>query len=82
MSMTEKLKDNPCTFEEALSKLESIVDSMESGDIPLQDLITKFEEGNALLKYCNKQLSQAELKIEKLKENTDNQFENFETKDE
>jgi exodeoxyribonuclease VII small subunit len=63
---TEKL-----SFENALSRLESIVESMESGDVPLAALISKFEEGNKLLKLCEGRLKEAELKIEQLKKQKD-----------
>ncbi len=56
-------------FEEALRRLEEIVESMEEGEIPLEDLLQKYEEGNKLLKVCNKRLRDAELKIELLKKN-------------
>lgn len=82
MPIPENQKNEKLNFEEALEKLESIVDSMESGDIALEALVTKFEDGDALLKYCSKRLREAELKIEKLKENTENQFEPFENKGE
>ena len=36
------------SFEEALTKLEAIVESMESGDVPLADLLARFEEGKLL----------------------------------
>jgi exodeoxyribonuclease VII small subunit len=55
------------SFETALSRLEGVVESMESGDIPLADLLAKFEEGNKLLKLCESRLKEAELKIEQLK---------------
>jgi exodeoxyribonuclease VII small subunit len=55
------------TFEEALSRLEEIVESMEEGEIPLADLLEKYEEGNRLLQICGKRLRDAELKIELLK---------------
>ena len=64
--MAAKEKENP-TFEEALKNLESIVDSMESGETPLAELVEKFEEGNKLLKICQKRLKDAELRIEVLK---------------
>ncbi|TSJ79690.1 exodeoxyribonuclease VII small subunit [Rariglobus hedericola] len=40
---------------------------MESGDVPLAELLAKFEEGNTLLKTCEARLKEAELKIEQLK---------------
>lgn len=57
---------NKLTFENALERLESIVESMESGQVPLAELLAKFEEGNALLKVCETRLKDAELKIEQL----------------
>lgn len=78
MSAPKNKKEEKLSFEEALEKLEGIVESMENGDLALEELVTQFEEGSALLKSCNKRLKDAELKIEKLKENTENQFEAFE----
>lgn len=54
------------TFEESLERLEALIEGMENGDIPLADLVAKFEEGSKLLKTCQEQLKEAELKIEKL----------------
>lgn len=78
MSAPKNTKEEKLSFEQALEKLETIVESMENGDLALEELVTQFEEGSALLKSCNKRLKDAELKIEKLKENTENQFEPFE----
>jgi exodeoxyribonuclease VII small subunit len=73
-------KDAKLSFETALTKLEAIVESMESGDVPLADLLAKFEEGNALLKHCESRLKDAELKIEQLKRDRDGvAFVKFET---
>lgn len=63
-------KNDTLTFEDALERLESILESMESGDTPLADLVAKFEEGSTLLKVCQEKLKEAELKIEKLNINT------------
>ncbi len=59
-------KTDTISFEDALGRLESIIESMESGDTPLADLVAKFEEGSTLLKVCQAKLQAAELKIEKL----------------
>lgn len=69
------------TFEAALGQLESIVESMESGEVPLAELLAKFEEGTKLLKVCESRLKDAELKIEQLKKQKDGTlgFEKFET---
>lgn len=59
------------SFEEALSRLESIVESMEAGDVPLADLLARFEQGTQLLKVCEARLKDAELKIEQLRRQRD-----------
>ncbi len=64
-------KDAKLSFETALTKLEAIVESMESGEVPLAELLAKFEEGNKLLKLCEARLKEAELKIEQLKKSKD-----------
>lgn len=78
-----KAKDAQPSFEDALTKLEAIVESMETGDVPLADLLAKFEEGNQLLKTCESRLKSAELKIEELKKSKGRvSFSKFETGDE
>lgn len=56
-------------FEEAMQKLESIVDAMESGELPLETLMAKFEEGTRLAKICQTTLAQAEVRIQQLEKN-------------
>jgi exodeoxyribonuclease VII small subunit len=56
-------------FEEALKKLEAVVDAMESGDLPLESLLAKYEEGMRLAKVCQEKLAEAELKIQQLEKN-------------
>lgn len=58
-------------FEDALGRLESIVDSMEQGQVPLAELISRYEEGSKLLKVCEARLKDAELKIDQLKKTRD-----------
>lgn len=50
-------------FEDALKRLETIVKEMESGELPLEDAIAKFEEGMKLSKVCSDKLDEAEKKI-------------------
>lgn len=57
---------NVLPFEEALKKLEGIVEVMESDDLPLETLLAKYEEGTKLVKNCLEKLSEAELKVQKL----------------
>ena len=56
-------------FEASLKKLEQIVGKLEDGDISLEDSVKSFEEGIGLVKECQKQLSEAELKVKKLLDN-------------
>ena len=53
-------------FEEALQKLEAVVEAMESDDLPLEILLAKYEEGAKLVKICQEKLAEAELKIQQL----------------
>ena len=53
-------------FEDSLAKLESIVDALEDNDVSLEESVKKFEEGIKLVKDCQKQLKEADLKVNKL----------------
>ena len=54
------------TFEEAIVRLEEIVNSLEGGDAPLDESLELFEEAVALVNTCNKKLNEAEQKIKVL----------------
>ena len=54
------------TFEQALSRLEQIVKSLEGGNVPLEDLIKLFDEGTQLVKLCTERLDKAEEKVKLL----------------
>jgi len=62
----QKKDDKAPGFEEALARLETIVDEMESGKLSLDDMIKHFEEGSVLVKSCAGKLDDVERKIEKL----------------
>ena len=57
-------------FEEAIAKLDAIVEAMESDDLPLETLLAKYEEGTKLVKICLAKLSDAELKIQQLEKDS------------
>ena len=57
-------------FEEAVKKLEKIVEEMEGGELPLESMLSRFEEGTRLVKVCQSKLEEAELKIQKLEKNS------------
>ncbi len=51
------------TFEESLKQLEQIVQELETGDLPLEKALKKFEEGVQLSKFCFAKLDETEKKI-------------------
>ncbi len=53
-------------FSEALAELEEIVRALESGRLDLEDSISRYERGVALLKACRAKLGSAEQRIESL----------------
>jgi len=61
-------------FEEALQKLEGIVENLESDDLPLEALLAKYEEGTRLAKVCQEKLVEAELKIAQLEKTSGGEF--------
>ncbi len=67
-------------LEKALASLEEIVDELESGDLPLEKAMKKFEEGVKLTRSCQAALKDAEQKVEILLENAGaEELEDFET---
>ncbi len=59
--MTAKKSFN---LEKSLAELESLVEELESGDLPLEKAMKKFEEGIKLTRGCQKALKDAEQKVE------------------
>ena len=57
------------TFEDAVEQLEQIVKDLETGNLPLEKAIKKFEEGVRLSKFCSKKLDETEKRIMVLLEN-------------
>jgi exodeoxyribonuclease VII small subunit len=53
-------------FEKALAELESIVQKLERGEVPLEESISLYERGEILKKRCESLLKQAEARIEKI----------------
>ncbi len=71
------------TFEDALKRLEEIVETLGEGNLSLEDSLKMFQEGMELCKVCNKKLDEAEYKVEKLmeKEGGELNVEGFEVKE-
>jgi exodeoxyribonuclease VII small subunit len=63
-----ELKELP--FEDALKRLETIVESMEAQDLPLETLLARYEEGARLTALCQSKLQEAEVKIQQLEKNS------------
>ncbi|MDB6155680.1 MAG: xseB [Chthoniobacteraceae bacterium] len=57
-------KDSEQTFETAIERLENIVQTMESDKMPLEELLTRYEEGIKLVKVCQEKLETAEKRID------------------
>lgn len=57
------------SFEDGLKRLESLVEAMESEDLPLETLLAKFEEGSQLARACQTKLAEAEVRIQQLEKN-------------
>ncbi|MGB0717336.1 MAG: exodeoxyribonuclease VII small subunit [Phycisphaerae bacterium] len=56
------------SFEDSLRELEQIAEKIEGGEIGLEESITQYEKGMALVKHCREILGKAELRIQKLQE--------------
>jgi len=54
------------SFEEALRELEKIVQTLESGQAPLEESISVYERGALLKAHCEKKLEAARLRVEKV----------------
>ena len=67
--MSDDIKD----FETALKELESIVDTLERGDLPLEQSLELFERGVRLSRFCHGRLEDAERRIEVLTERGERQ---------
>ena len=71
--MTQKKQAIP-DFEAALAELESIVQRLEQGELPLEESLRQFERGVALTRSCQKALRQAEQKIRVLSKGADGEL--------
>ncbi|NCD31875.1 MAG: exodeoxyribonuclease VII small subunit [Spartobacteria bacterium] len=69
--MTTNNPQTEASFEEALHRLESIVSEMERGELTLETMANRYEEGVKLVDICEKKLNAVQKKIEKLVEKDD-----------
>ena len=66
MSKTPPTTPDTPRFEDQLAQLEALVRRLEQGDLPLEEALTVFTEGNALVKACRAQLEEVEMKVEQV----------------
>ncbi|MBC8590568.1 exodeoxyribonuclease VII small subunit [Wansuia hejianensis] len=66
---------NKLSYEEAIKKLEIILEELENEDLSLDKSIEKFKQGIELYKYCNSIISKTEGDIKILLDNEDNSLE-------
>ena len=59
-------KNAPKSFEEALSRLETLAQAMQSSEMPLEDALAAYQEGNELVRYCQTKLAEVEQKLQVL----------------
>ncbi len=56
----------PKSFEDALKRLETLTQAMQSSEMPLEDALAAYQEGNELVKYCQQKLAEVEQKLQVL----------------
>ena len=66
MAKNEPKPIDALNYEEAFAELETIVAALESGERPLEELMSLFERGQLLSKHCAELLDKAELKVQAL----------------
>ena len=59
-------KSTPKTFEEAIGRLETITQSMQGSDLPLEDALAAYQEGTELVRFCQTKLAEVEQKLQVL----------------
>lgn len=74
------MSEKKLKFEDALARLERIVAEMEGGDLPLDDMLKRFEEGRKLVQFCTSELESIRQRIEKVTSADPPQVEPLETR--
>ncbi len=75
------MSEKKMTFETSMVQLEEIVAQLESGDLPVEQSIQRFEEGLKLLSYCSEVLQKAEQKVTVLTKQSDKSLSSSEKED-
>jgi exodeoxyribonuclease VII small subunit len=69
-----KAKQEEVSFEAGLKRLEEVLDSLEHGDLALEEAMRAFEEGVQLVRLCHKKLDEVEKRVELLLKDDTGQF--------
>jgi exodeoxyribonuclease VII small subunit len=64
--MVKKAKENEIKYEDALDRLEKIIDLLQEGKLSLDESLDAFQEGIKLLKLCRQRLDDADMKVKLL----------------
>jgi exodeoxyribonuclease VII small subunit len=73
--LVPKIKtEKQLTFEDALAELESIVETMEGGQLPLEKSLSTYKRGTELLQFCQRQLQDAQQQVKVLESETLQKF--------
>ena len=73
--MATKKKDAaPTSLEDAIRRLELIVQKLEQGDVPLEQAMDLYEEGIAVSRLCTERLTRAELTLKRLSKDAEGRF--------
>ena len=75
--MSPRKNQDQNSFEQSLRRLENIVQSLEQGDVPLDEALRLYEEGIALSKACVEKLTQVELKLKRLAKDAEGNLQLF-----
>ena len=70
----KKSKVSGDSFESAMKRLEQIVESLEGGEVPLEEALGLYEEGVKISKECLEKLSQAEVRLKYLMKDIDGKY--------
>jgi len=74
MKSNQTEPQNEQTFEEALAELDGVVRALESGNVPLEQLLALSQRGNALAEFCDARLAAAESVLEQLTLSSDGEL--------
>jgi exodeoxyribonuclease VII small subunit len=66
-----KKEDEPKSFEDAMARLDAIVAQLEEDKLPLDEMLSRYEEGIALARYCGDKLEAAEQKVRLIAQKAD-----------